>query len=81
MVAANEASGGGAEHAMMSGVMAGDAADRGALQAALGVGRTCRKRKRRESEQRGNYFHDEHPRVAIRTDNRLTRERLHRGGI
>jgi hypothetical protein len=64
-MAADEASGGGAEHAVMSRVMAGEAADRGAFQAALGVGRICSKRKRRESEQSGNYFHDEHPRVTI----------------
>jgi len=74
VMAAVEASGGGAEHAMMSGVMAGDAADSGALQAALGVGRMSRERKRRRGEQCGNCFHDEHPQVAIRTDNRLTRD-------
>src|SRR6185312_15118270 len=34
-VAAVEAAGGGAEHAVMAGVMAGDAADHGALEAAL----------------------------------------------
>jgi hypothetical protein len=73
-MAADEASGGGAEHTMMSRVMAGDAADHGALQAALGVGRMSRERKRGRSEQSDNYFHDEHPRVAIRTDNRGTHD-------
>jgi hypothetical protein len=53
-MAAVEASGGGTEHAVMSRVMAGDAADRGAFQAALGDGRICSKRKRRESEQSSN---------------------------
>jgi len=37
VVAAVEAAGGGAEHAMVTGVMAGDATDDGALDAALGV--------------------------------------------
>ena len=38
-MAAVEASGGGAEHAVMAGKVTGDAADHGAFQAALGVGR------------------------------------------
>src|SRR5690242_14355731 len=38
MMAAVEAAGGGTEHAVMTGIMAGDAADDGALDAALGVG-------------------------------------------
>src|SRR6516225_916820 len=49
-MAAVEAAGGGAEHAVMPGEMAGDATDRGALQAALGIGGSrCRKRKHRSS--------------------------------
>jgi hypothetical protein len=71
-VAADEASGGGAEHAVVPRVMTGDAADHGALQAALGVGRMSRERKHGRGEQCGNYFHDEHPQVAIRRDNRIT---------
>jgi hypothetical protein len=42
VVAAVEAAGGGAEHTMVTGVMAGDAADHGALEAALGVSRGSR---------------------------------------
>ena len=42
MVAAVEAAGGGAEHAVMAGIMTGDTADDGALDAALGVGGRCR---------------------------------------
>src|SRR3954465_8526521 len=38
MVAAVEAAGGGAEDAVMASIVAGDAADDGALDAALGVG-------------------------------------------
>ena len=38
MVPAVEAAGGGAEQAVMTGIMAGDAADDGTLDAALGVG-------------------------------------------
>ena len=40
-VAAVEAAGGGAEHAMVAGIMAGDAADHGAFQAAFCVGGRC----------------------------------------
>ena len=42
VVAAIEAAGGSAEHAMMAGIMTGDTADDGALDAALGVGGRCR---------------------------------------
>jgi hypothetical protein len=42
VVAAVKTASGGAEHAMMAGIMAGDAADHGALDAALGVGRRGR---------------------------------------
>src|SRR4051812_50190742 len=38
MMAAVETAGGGAEDAVMAGIVAGDAADDGALDAALGVG-------------------------------------------
>ena len=40
-VAAVEAAGGGTEHAVMAGIVTGNAADHGAFQAALGVGRRC----------------------------------------
>jgi hypothetical protein len=46
-VVAVEAAGGGAEHAVMAGIVAGDAADHGALDAALGVGRCCRRKRER----------------------------------
>ena len=38
VMTAVEAAGGGAEHAVMPGELAGDATDRGALQAAPGIG-------------------------------------------
>ena len=41
-VAAVEAAGGGAEHAVMAGIMAGDPADDRTLDSALGVGRRAR---------------------------------------
>jgi ketosteroid isomerase-like protein len=54
-VAAVEAAGGRAEHAVMTREMAGDAADRRALQAAPGVGgRRCRERKHRGGGKNGS---------------------------
>jgi hypothetical protein len=49
VVAAVEAAGGGAEHPVMSGIVAGDAADHRALDAALGGGG-----RRREDDERGD---------------------------
>src|ERR1700733_12710204 len=50
-VAAVEATGGSAEHAMVTSVMTGDAADHGALQATLGLGAFGRNGERGNDEQ------------------------------
>jgi hypothetical protein len=50
VAAAVDASGDGAEHAVMAGIVTGDAADRCALQAALGVGWFGSQRERRDGE-------------------------------
>ncbi len=53
-VAAVEAAGGGAEPAVMSGKVPGDAADRGALEAAPGIGGgRCREREHRGGGKNG----------------------------
>src|SRR5580692_3486347 len=57
VTAAVDAAGDRAEHAVMDGIVPGDAADRGALQAALGVGGFNRQRKGSDGEQGGNRFH------------------------
>src|SRR5260370_14487187 len=58
-VAAVEAAGGGAEHAVMAGIMTGDAADCGAFQAALGVGgRSRNQRQCGDGKNGGCGFHD-----------------------
>ena len=57
-VAAIEAAGGGAKHAMVTSVMTGDAADCGALQATLGFGALGRNGERGNNEQCGYDFHD-----------------------
>ena len=49
VVAAVEAAGRGAEQAVMAGIVTGDAADRRAFQAALGVG-SCRRHKRERGD-------------------------------
>src|SRR6185437_10693890 len=57
-VAAVGAAGDGAEHAVVSGIVTGDAADRGALQAALGVRRRGgNDRERSDGENGGGGFH------------------------
>ena len=56
VVTAVEAAGGGAEHAVMAGVVTGDAADRRPFQAALGVGRRQRNRRERGGEQQSGGF-------------------------
>jgi type IV secretory pathway TrbL component len=58
VVAAVETAGGGAEHAVMTGIVAGDAADDGALDAALGIGgggRAQHEQRGGDGEKRG--FH------------------------
>ena len=57
-VAAVEAAGGRTEHAMVTSVMTGDAADHGALQATLGLGAFGRNGERGNDEQCGYDFHD-----------------------
>src|SRR5882724_11113058 len=58
-VAAIGAAGDGAEHAVVSGIVTGDAADHGALQTALGVGRRGgNDRERGDGENGGWGFHD-----------------------
>src|ERR1035441_2395032 len=61
VMAAVEAAGGRAEHAVMGGIVAGDAADHRALQAALGTGRVCSQREGGDGEQGGNRFHGGNP--------------------
>jgi hypothetical protein len=58
LVATVEAAGGGAEQAVMAGIVTGNTANRGAFEAPLGVGRRdgCR-RKRGDGEQGGKGFH------------------------
>jgi hypothetical protein len=56
-MAAVGAAGDGADHAVMAGIVTGDAADHGALDAALGVGCFGGQRKRGDGEQGGNGFH------------------------
>src|SRR5277367_120395 len=53
-MAAVGAAGNGAEHAVMAGIMPGNAADRGALQAALGLGRIGGQRQRGDGKQGGD---------------------------
>jgi hypothetical protein len=60
-VTAVETAGGRTKHAVMAGIVTGDAADHRALQAALGVGAAGRKRQRRDSEQSGNGLHGSDP--------------------
>ena len=50
VAAAVNASGDGAEHAVMNGIVTGDAADHRALQAALGIGRIRSQRERGSGE-------------------------------
>jgi hypothetical protein len=58
-VAAVEATGGGAERAVMAGIVAGDPADYGAFQAAFGVGgRCCRERENGDGENGEYGSHD-----------------------
>src|ERR1700733_11548565 len=57
-VTAIEAASGRAKHAVMAGIVTGDAADHGALQATLGLGALGRGGKRGNDEQCGNDFHD-----------------------
>ena len=52
-----EAAGSGTKHAVMTGIMTGDAADHGALQATLGLGAFGRDGERGDDEQCGNDFH------------------------
>ncbi len=60
-VMAVEATGGGAKHTVMPGKMTGCAADRGALQATLGLGIIGRERKRCEGKQNGDHLHGGNP--------------------
>src|ERR1700761_1764315 len=53
-MAAIGAAGDGAEHAVMAGIVTGDAADRGALQAALGVGGIRGQGQRCDGKQGGD---------------------------
>ena len=54
---ADQAAGGGAQKAMMAGIMTGHAADDRALDAALGVRRDCRRGKgQRQGEAGGHGF-------------------------
>ena len=57
VAAAVDAAGDGAEHAVMAGIVTGDAADRRALQAALGIGGGRSQRKRCDGEYNGNHLH------------------------
>ena len=58
-VAAIEAAGGGAKHAVMTGEMAGGTSDDGALDAALGIGGgSGRERQRRDGEHSKYGSHD-----------------------
>ena len=52
-MAAVETAGRGAEHAVVAGIVTGDAADHGAFQAAFGVGRTGGQRQRGDGEHYG----------------------------
>ena len=61
-VAAVETAGGSAEQTVMTGIMTGDAADHGTLQAPLGFGGTGgRNRKSRGDKKSGDGFHDDDP--------------------
>src|SRR5258708_40208671 len=67
-VAAVGATGDGAEHAVVSGIMTGNAADHGALQAALGGGRRGGNERERgdgENGGRGFFCAGEPPRSAL----------------
>src|SRR5260370_2923036 len=69
-VAAVEAAGGGAEHAVMARIVTGDAADHGTFQAALGVGRRGRRqRERGDGEKCGERFHDASSPGSVRVVN------------
>ena len=57
VAAAVDAAGDGAEHAVMAGIVTGDAADRRALQATLGIGGGRSQRERRDGEYNGNRLH------------------------
>ena len=71
VVPAVEAAGGGAEHAVVAGIVTGDAADRRPFQAALGVGGRRRNRHERGSgEQQSGNFHDG---VLLRSGRSLNR--------
>ena len=61
VVAAIGAPGDGADHAVMAGIMTGDAADHRTLQAALGIGSACGERERGDGEQGGDRFHGGSP--------------------
>jgi len=61
VAAAVDAAGDGAEHAVMAGIVTGDAADHRTLDAALGVGGIRSQRQRGNGEQSGNRFHDGSP--------------------
>src|SRR5258707_1069562 len=68
-MAAIGATGDGAEHAVMSGIMTGDAADRGAPEATLGIGRRGgSERQHGDGEDDGGGFHDSLPKML--PDNR-----------
>src|SRR3954447_13022606 len=66
-VAAVGAAGDGAEHAVMAGVMAGDAADRGAFQASFGVSRRGERRKGGYGDEDGERFHGRGLRCVLQT--------------
>jgi hypothetical protein len=53
-----EAASGRTKHAVMAGIMTGDAADHGTLQATLGLGALRRDGERGNDEQCGYDFHD-----------------------
>jgi hypothetical protein len=80
VVAAVEAAGGGAEYAVMTGIVAGDTADHGALEAALGVGRRGRGGQDKcGGGQCDQGFHDAISRrlKGTRITNRRRRSRFH----
>ncbi len=74
-VAAVGAAGDGAEHAVMAGIMAGDAADRGAFQAAFGVGGGGYGREGCDGEEGGEGFHGGAP-VKVFGLQRLTKRQF-----
>jgi hypothetical protein len=58
-----EAAGGGTEHAVVTGIMAGDAADDGALDAALGLGSLGGKQRQRRDGHGKHGLHDRAPQM------------------